>query len=120
MLDYSISDFDHIQSTRLAGGVSSAIAPNVADTSNLTLRASPELKLNIDSLNTMLPENRLTIAPSVICEWTDAERETNECGFGLLLNLADRHEVNRLLKLELQNVESRRDISVSVNATIPF
>ena len=73
-----------------------------------------------ESLNTVLPENKFTVAPSVICEWTDAERKTNECGLGLLLNLADRHEVNRLLKLELQNVESRRDISVSVNATIPF
>lgn len=120
MLDYSKSDFDHIQSTRLAGGVSSAIVPKVEDTSNLTLRASPELKLNIKSLNKVLPENKLTVAPSVICEWTDAKRKTNECGFGLLLNLADRHEVNRLLKFELQNIESRRDISASVNATIPF
>ena len=120
MLDYSKSDFDHIQSTRLAGGVSSAIAPKVVGSSNLTLRASPELKLNIESLNTVLPENKLTLAPSVICEWTDAERKTNECGIGLLLNLADRHEANRFFKFELQNVESRRDISVSVNATIPF
>ena len=120
MLDYSKSDFDHIQSTRLAGGVSSAIVPKVEDTSNLTLRASPELKLNIKSLNKVLPENKLTVAPSVICEWTNAKRKTNECGFGLLLNLADRHEVNRLLKFELQNIESRRDISASVNATIPF
>ena len=68
----------------------------------------------------MLPENKLTVAPSVICEWTDAERKTNECGIGLLLKLADRHEANRLFKFELQNVESRRDISVSVNAAIPF
>ncbi|MDB3880336.1 hypothetical protein N9315_04400 [Alphaproteobacteria bacterium] len=120
MLDYSKSDFNHIQSTRLAGGVINEIVPKVADNSKLTFRASPELKLNIDSLNTTLPENKLTIAPSVICEWTDAERKTNECGFGLLLNLADRYEVNRLLKFELQNVESRRDISASLNATIPF
>ena len=56
----------------------------------------------------------------MICEWTDAERKTNECGYGILLYLADRPETNQLLKFELQNVESRRDISVSVNATIPF
>ena len=120
MLDYSEIDFDHIRSTRTAGGVRSAITPKGVDTSRLTLRASPELKLNIDSLNSLLPENKLTVAPSVICEWTSAERNTNECGFGLLMNLADRYEANRFLKLELQNIESRRDVSASVNLTIPF
>ena len=47
-----------------------------------------------------------------------AERNTNECGFGLLLDLADRYEANRLVKFELQNVESRRNISASATATI--
>ena len=120
MLDYSESDFDHVLSTRTAGGVRNAITPKVVDTSRLTLRASPELKLNVNSLNSLLPENKLTVAPSVICEWTSAERNTNECGFGLLMNLADRYEANRFLKLELQNIESRRDVSASVNLTIPF
>ena len=40
--------------------------------------------------------------------------------FWLLMNLADRYETNRFLKLELQNIESRRDVSASVNLTIPF
>jgi hypothetical protein len=120
MLDYSKSDIDHIQSIRLARGVSNGIETKVVNTSKLSIRASSELKFNVDSLNTVLPENKLTVAPSVICEWTNAERKTNECGFGVLLYLADRYEVNRLLKFELQNVESRRDISASLNATIPF
>ena len=120
MLDYSKSAFDHIQSRRLARGVSNGIVPKVLNTSKLSIRASSELKFNVDSLNTVLPENKLTVAPSVICEWTNAERKTNECGFGILFYLADRYEANRLLKFELQNVESRRDISASVNATIPF
>ena len=120
MLDYSRSEFDNDGSSLVSGGVTTAITPIVKDSSRLTLRASPELKFNIERLNSTLPGNKLTLAPSVICEWTRAERDTSECGLGFGLNLTDRTGANRLLKFELQNVESRRDMAASLQLSIPF
>lgn len=120
MLDYSRSEFDNDGSSLVSGGVTTAITPIVKDSSRLTLRASPELKFNIERLNSTLPGNKLTLAPSVICEWTRAERDTSECGLGFGLNLTDRTGANRLLKFELQNVETRRDMAASLQLSIPF
>ena len=70
--------------------------------------------------NSTLPGNKLTLAPSVICEWTRAERDTSECGLGFALNLTDRTSADWLLKFEQRNVESRRNMAVSLQLSMPF
>ncbi|WP_348721452.1 hypothetical protein [uncultured Candidatus Puniceispirillum sp.] len=119
-IQYGISKISGHDAKSIISGSTDMLTMDADTVRAWNLRISPEIKFNIDSMNEIMPRNKFTFAPSLMCQRVRSSTKTSACGLGLGLYLSDADERHKWLKFEIQNLDSQKDLSGSINLTVPF